>query len=134
LKAGGAAQQSPIRRHINPMDRRQKFVLAGEAGRVVWQKMRWLKANSYGAIATRVAPWEGPVRLDPDTGDADYKKVLREFWQETQVDSCSYDLSRKFTAESYQERMEVNALTMGDGLTVFRWDKDGWPAVRSTTP
>jgi len=125
-----AAQQSPIRGHINPMDRRQKFVLTGEAGRIVRQKMRWLKANSYGAIATRVAAWEGPVRPDPDTGDADYNKVLRDFWQETQVDSCCYDLSRKFTAESYQEMMEVNALTMGDGLTVFRWDKDGWPAVR----
>jgi hypothetical protein len=125
-----AAQQSPIRGHINPMDWRQKYVLTGEAGRVVRQKMRWLKANSYGAIATLVAAWEGPVRPDPDTGDADYNKVLRDFWQETQVDSCCYDLSRKFTAESYQEMMEVNALTMGDGLTVFRWDKDGSPAAR----
>jgi len=26
--------------------------------------------------------------------------------------------------------MEVNTLTMGDGLTVFPRDKDGWPAVR----
>ena len=66
-----AAQQSPIRGHINPLDRRQKFVLTGEAGRIVRQKMRWLKANRYGAIATRVAAWEGPVRPDPDTGDAD---------------------------------------------------------------
>src|SRR5438045_489487 len=52
-------------------DRRQKFVLTGQAGRIVRQKMRWLKANSYGAIATRVAAREGPVRPDPDAGDGD---------------------------------------------------------------
>ena len=60
-----AAQQSPVRGHITPMDRRQKFVLTGEAGRIVRQKMRWLKANSHGAIASRVAAWEGPVHPDP---------------------------------------------------------------------
>ena len=27
--------------------------------------------------------------------------------------------------------MEVNALTMGDGLTVSHWDKDGWPAIEA---
>jgi len=41
-----AAQQSPIGGHINPMDRRQKFVLTGEAGRIVRQKMRCLKEEA----------------------------------------------------------------------------------------
>lgn len=46
-----------------------------------------------------------------------FKLFLRQV-PPTQVDSCSYDLSRKFTAESCQEMEEVNALTMDDGLTV----------------
>lgn len=56
-----AAQQSPVHGHINPMDRRQKFVLTGEAGRIVRQKARWLTATSYGAITTRVAAREVPA-------------------------------------------------------------------------
>ncbi|HWB06083.1 MAG TPA: hypothetical protein VG796_23885 [Verrucomicrobiales bacterium] len=43
------------------MDRRQKFVLTGEAGRIVRQKARWLTATSYGAITTRVAAREVPA-------------------------------------------------------------------------
>ncbi len=126
-----AAQQSPVRGYINPLNRRQKFVLTGVARRTVIEKMRALEANSYGAIASRVAAWEGPVRPDPDTGDADYNKELRAFWQETQVNVNEYDLSGKFNAESYQEMVECQALVMGDGLTVFREHaKTGWPAVR----
>ncbi len=134
-----AAQQSPIRGHINPMDRRQKFVLTGEAGRIVRPKMRWLKANSYGAIATRVAAWERPFRPDPETGDADYNKVLRDFWQEMQVDSCSCDLSRKFTAEFCQETMEVNRLALKHGsaflaANVARPCFFGWPCWSQSCP
>ena len=125
-----AAQQSPVRGYINPLNRRAKFVLTGQARRTVTEKMRALEANSYGAICSRVAAWEGPVRPDPDTGSAEYNKILREFWQSTQVDVETYDLSGKFNAESYQEMVEVQSLIMGDGLTVFRFDRDGWPSVR----
>lgn len=125
-----AAQQSEMRGFITPLHKKQKWVLTGESGRTVRQKMRWLKANSWGACASRIASWQGPVRPDPDTGDAEYNKILRDFWQETQVDACNYDLSGKFTSESYQEMMEVNALIMGDGLSVFRWDENKWPSVR----
>lgn len=125
-----AAQQSPVRGYINPLNRRAKFVLTGAARRTVTEKMRALEANSYGAICSRVAAWEGPVRPDPDTGSAAYNQILRDFWQSTQVDVESYDISRKFNAESYQEMVEAQTLIMGDALTVFRWDKDGWPTVR----
>lgn len=125
-----AAQQSPVRGYINPLNRRQKYVLTGQARRTVTEKMRALEANSYGAIAGRVAQWEGPVRPDPDTGSDEYNQELRDFWQQTQVNVETYDLSRKFNAESYQEMVETQALVMGDGLTVFRWDREGWPAVR----
>jgi len=125
-----AAQQSPVRGYINPLNRRAKFVLTGAARRTVTEKMRALEANSYGAICSRVAAWEGPVRPDPDTGNADYNRILREYWQSTQVDVETYDLSAKFNAESYQEMVETQSLIMGDGLTVFRFDRDGWPSVR----
>ncbi len=126
----GAALQSTRRGHIDPPGR-QKMVLTGAAGRTVRQKMRWLFYNvGYVAIATRIAAWEGPVRPDPDTGDAEYNRILRDWWQETQEDVTEYDLSGKFTAESYQEMLEAQQLVLGDGLSVFRQTRDGAPTVR----
>lgn len=125
-----AAQQSEARGYINPLNRRAKFVLTGAARRTVLEKMRSLEANSYAAICGRVAAWEGPVRPDPDTGDAAYDAELRQFWKETQVDVEEYDQSGKFNAESYQEMMETQILVMGDALSVFVDNRDGWPAVR----
>ncbi|RFC46625.1 MAG: Phage portal protein, lambda family, partial [Verrucomicrobia bacterium] len=125
-----AAQQSPSRGYVPATNRRQKFVLTGEPRRVVVDKMRWLEHNSYGTIAARVASWVGPVRPDPKTGDKELDKEYRQWWQETAVDSLSYDASGKFNAPSYQEMAEVISLVQGDGLTVFTTDADGFPICR----
>lgn len=125
-----AAQQSPSRGYVPATNRRQKFVLTGEPRRVVVDKMRWLYHNAYGTIASRVASWVGPVRPDPKTGDKDLDKEYRQWWQDTAVDSLSYDASGKFNAASYQEMAEVISLVQGDALTVFTTDADGFPICR----
>lgn len=125
-----AAQQSPSRGYVPATNRRQKFVLTGEPRRVVVDKMRWLKNNSYGTIASRVAAWVGPVRPDPRTGDKDLDREYRDWWQATAIDSLVYDASRKFNAEAYQEMAEVISLVQGDALTVFSQDAEGFPVCR----
>ena len=125
-----AAQQSPSRGYVPATNRRQKFVLTGEPRRRVVDKMRWLKNNSYGTIASRVASWVGPVRPDPKTGDKDLDREYRQWWQDACVDSLTYDSSGKFNAESYQEMADVIALVQGDALTVFTTDDDGFPVCR----